>query len=103
MPSTSNVHPLENVTQINADKVIVEVKDNEEFVRFELSEPLLLAKLTEEVATRLNLEMASFKLKYVDEEGDAILLTRDSDLDLCPMTRTATGQPRIRLLVQRQD
>ncbi|KAG6433580.1 hypothetical protein SASPL_105194 [Salvia splendens] len=93
LPSTSNVHPLENMTQIitgSADKVIVKVKYNEEFIRFELSEPLLLAKLTEEVAMRLNLEMASFKLKYVDEEGDAILLTRDSDLDLCPKTRTAT-------------
>ncbi|KAL1543584.1 protein NLP6-like [Salvia divinorum] len=104
LPSTDNVHPLENVTQINtgsADKVIVKVKYNEDLIKFELSLPLLgLAKLTEEVATSLNLEMGSFKLKYMDEDGDEILLTRDADLQLCPKARTTTGKTLIQLLVR---
>ncbi|KAL1543585.1 protein NLP6-like isoform X1 [Salvia divinorum] len=103
LPSTGNVHPLENVTQINtesAEKVIVKVKYNEDLIKFELSLSLLgLAKLTEEVATSLNLEMGSFKLKYMDEDGDEILLTSDADLQLCPKTQTTTGNALIQLLV----
>ncbi|KAG6432464.1 hypothetical protein SASPL_104040 [Salvia splendens] len=78
LPSTGNVHPLENVTQINKR----------------------LAKLIEEVTTSLNLEMGNFKLKYMDEDGDEILLTRDADLQLCPKTRTTTGEALIQLLVR---
>ncbi|XP_047954959.1 protein NLP6-like isoform X2 [Salvia hispanica] len=89
LPSTDNFHPLDNVTQINTGRVIVKVKYKEDLIKFELSLSLLgLAKLSEEVAKSLNLEMGSFKLKYMDEDGDEILISRDVDLQLCPKTRT---------------
>ena len=104
LPSTANVHPLENVAQINkssSEKVIVKVKYNEDLIKFELSLSLVgLAKLIEEVTTSLNLEMGSFKLKYMDEDGDEILISRDVDLQLCPKTRTTKGETLIQLLVR---
>ncbi|KAL1543587.1 protein NLP6-like isoform X3 [Salvia divinorum] len=85
----------------SSNMVIVKVKYKEDLIKFELSLPLLrFRKLSEEVATSLNLEIGSFKLRYVDEDGDEILLTRDVDLQLCPKTRTATGEPLIQLLVR---
>ncbi|XP_042017789.1 uncharacterized protein LOC121765656 [Salvia splendens] len=77
LPSTDNLHTLDNMTQINtgsADKVIIKVKYKEDIIKFELSLSLLgLAKLSEEVAMSLNLEIGSFKLKYMDEVGDEIV------------------------------
>ena len=101
LPSTDNFRPLDNVTQINTGKVIVKVMYKEDLIKFELSLSLLgLAKLSEEVAKSLNLEMSSFKLKYMDEDGDEILITRDVDLQLCPKTRTTKGKTVIQLLVR---
>ncbi|XP_042016982.1 protein NLP7-like [Salvia splendens] len=101
LPSTDNFHSLDNVTQINTGRVIVKVKYKEYFIRLESSLSLLgLANLSEEVATSLNLEMGSFKLKYMDEDGDEILITRDADLQLCPKTRTKKGDTLIQLLVR---
>ncbi|XP_042016990.1 protein NLP6-like isoform X5 [Salvia splendens] len=104
LPSTDNLHTVDNMTQINtgsADKVIIKVKYKEDLIKFELSlSSLGLAKLSEEVAMSLNLEMGSFKLKYMDEDGDEILITRDVDLQLCPKARTTKGETLIQLLVR---
>ncbi|XP_057801184.1 protein NLP5-like isoform X2 [Salvia miltiorrhiza] len=106
-PSTNNLQPLDtspdrDVTQTNTkgvEKVIIKVKYKDN-IKFELSLSLGVAKLMEEVATRLNLEMGTFKLKYLDEDYDEILLIRDDDLQLCPKTQTATGKTCIQLLVR---
>lgn len=85
-------------------KVIVKVKHEEDIIKFELDlgpSMGLVDKVFELVATKLNLEMGTFKLKYLDEDGDEILLTCDDDLRLCPKTRTATtGKNNIQLLVR---
>ncbi|KAL1562986.1 protein NLP7-like [Salvia divinorum] len=102
-PSIGNRHLLDDVTETNTkspDKVIVKVKYKKHLIKFEFSLSLGLAELTKEVAMSLNLEMGSFKLKYVDEDGDEILLTRAVDLQLCPKSRTTRGEALIRLLVR---
>ncbi|XP_042017297.1 protein NLP6-like isoform X2 [Salvia splendens] len=104
LPSIDNLHTVDNMTQINtgsADKVIIKVKYKEDSIKFESSLSLLgLAKLSEEVTMSLNLEMGTFKLKYMDEDGDEIYITRDVDLKLCPKTRTKKGETLIQLLVR---
>ncbi|XP_047947243.1 protein NLP7-like [Salvia hispanica] len=99
-PAIGNLHPLDDVTETNADKVIVKVKYKKDLIKFEWSMSLGLVELSAEVAMRLNLGMDSFKLKYKDEDGDEILLTRDVDLQVCPKSRTIRGETLIRLLVR---
>ena len=99
-PAIGNLHPLDDVTETNADKVIVKVKYKKDLIKFEWSMSLGLVELSAEVAMRLNLGMDSFKLKYKDEDGDEILLTRDVDLQVCPNSRTIRGETLIRLLVR---
>ncbi|KAL7150096.1 hypothetical protein ABFS83_05G085800 [Erythranthe nasuta] len=89
-----------NVQTIKADTVIVKAKYDDDTIRFELDLPLGMEKLVEEVANRLELEMGSFKLKYLDEENEEISLTRDSDLLHCPKYPTASGESFIKLLVR---
>ncbi|PWA45807.1 PB1 domain, RWP-RK domain, Lambda repressor-like, DNA-binding domain protein [Artemisia annua] len=52
----------------------------EDMVRFsfELSDGFI--KLEEEIATRFQLKLGSFSLKYKDEDGDMILIACDSSL-----------------------
>ncbi|KAH6806914.1 hypothetical protein C2S51_028022 [Perilla frutescens var. frutescens] len=93
--SSSNI----NVEEA-AEKVMIKVKYEEDFIRFELCLPLRVSELFEEVAMGLALEMGSFKLKYVDEDDDEISVTRDSHLQCCPWKQTPTGKPYIPLLVR---
>lgn len=80
--------------------MMIKVKYGEDIIKFELCAPLGLTKLTKEVATRLNLEIGTFKLKYEDEDGDEILLTNDVDLQLCRKTQIAMGETYIQLYVR---
>ncbi|KAL7150091.1 hypothetical protein ABFS83_05G085300 [Erythranthe nasuta] len=89
-----------NVQTIKADTVIVKAKYDDDTIRFELGLPLGMEKLVKEVANRLKLEMGSFKLKYLDEENEEILLTRDADLLHCPKYPTASGESFIKLFVR---
>lgn len=81
------------------EKVIMKVRFKEDTIKFESRMPLGVSRIFEEVGVRLNLEMGSFKLKYVDEDDDEIILTCDADLKLCPESLSATGKTFIQLLV----
>ncbi|KAH6798351.1 hypothetical protein C2S51_034835 [Perilla frutescens var. frutescens] len=83
-----------------AEKVIIKVKCEEDTIKFELCLSLGVGKLFDEVAKRLNLMIGSFKLKYVDEDNDEILLTCDADLQLCSKSLTATSKTCIQLFIQ---
>ncbi|KAH6806850.1 hypothetical protein C2S51_027958 [Perilla frutescens var. frutescens] len=82
-----------------AEKAIIRVKYEEDTIKFELCLSLEVSKIFEEVVRRLNLKMDSFKLKYVDEDNEEILLSCDDDLQLCPKSQTATGKTCIQLFV----
>ncbi|KAL7111450.1 hypothetical protein ACP275_05G088600 [Erythranthe tilingii] len=88
------------IVQPEADTMIVKAKYDDDTKRFKLGLPLGMEKLVEEVANRLELEIGSFKLKYLDEENEEIWLTRDSDLLDCPKYPTASGESFIKLFVR---
>ncbi|KAH6798252.1 hypothetical protein C2S52_022806 [Perilla frutescens var. hirtella] len=88
------------VVQEEAEKVIIKVKFEEDIIKFELRLSLGLAKLSEEVATRLNLKIGTFKLKYLDEDDDEVLLACDADLQYCSNSRMAMGKTYILLFVR---
>ncbi|XP_057801128.1 protein NLP6-like [Salvia miltiorrhiza] len=96
--NTESTHPL--IVEKETEKVIIKVKDKEDTIKFELCLSLGVGKLFEEVAKKFNLKVGAFKLKYMDEDEDEILLTCDEDLQLCPKSQTATGKTCIHFYVQ---
>ncbi|GJT50627.1 NLP3-like protein, partial [Tanacetum coccineum] len=66
---------------------------------FKLSDGFI--KLEEQIATRFQLKLGSFKLKYTDTEGDIILIACDSSLSISVDDfRLSGGQTVIRLVVK---
>ncbi|KAH6796468.1 hypothetical protein C2S51_037454 [Perilla frutescens var. frutescens] len=88
------------IVQGEAEKVMIKVKYGEDTIKFKLCLSLGVGKLFEEVANRLALKMDTFKIKYLDEDNDEILVTCDADLEICPMRQNANGNTCIQLFVQ---
>ncbi|KAL6518679.1 hypothetical protein OROHE_017729 [Orobanche hederae] len=83
------------------EPLIIKVHCKEDIIKFEFDLPLGISKLFEKVGKRLNLKANTFKLKYVDEDNDEIMMTHDDeDLHLCCYSQTTKFKPLIRLLVR---
>jgi hypothetical protein len=65
-------------------------------IKFEISTSSKMIHLEEELRKRLKVEMGSFTIKYMDEEGDLILITCDADLSYCIRS---SGKIPIRMVV----
>lgn len=83
-----------------SDVVLIKAKFGDDTVKVELFVSSGIGKLAEEVGRRFNLRIGSFKLKYLDEDDQWILLACDDDLQLCVKTLTALGKTPIQVLVQ---
>jgi hypothetical protein len=83
-------HPAESST------VIAKVKYGDDFIIFEISSLSNLAVLQEEITKRFKLKNGSFDIRYVDEDGDWILIRKDDDFRLCMRTLQT---PKVKMLV----
>lgn len=79
VPQTSTRYPT---GQAEAKNVIIKVRFEDDTIKLELCPLSGMEKLLNEVAIRLSLKVGGFKLKYLDEDGDDILLACDADLQL---------------------
>nr|GFC89609.1 NIN-like protein [Tanacetum cinerariifolium] len=71
---------IENATKSRVKILTIKATYNENMVKFPFTLLDGLEKLKEMVATRFQLKPGSFKLKYVDKDGDEILIACDTDL-----------------------
>nr|GFC19130.1 NIN-like protein [Tanacetum cinerariifolium] len=71
---------IENATKSRVKILTIKATYNENMVKFPFMLLDGLEKLKEMVATRFQLKPGSFKLKYVDKDGDEILIACDTDL-----------------------
>ena len=55
----------------------------DDIIMFQLSFSSRMKDLEEEVGKRLKLEIRTFRIKYVDGDGDRILIACDGDLKYC--------------------
>nr|GEX28225.1 hypothetical protein [Tanacetum cinerariifolium] len=91
---------IENATASAVKKLTIKATYKENMVKFPFTLLDGLEKLKEMVATRFRLRLGSFKLKYVDEDDDMILIACDTDLMLLVGDpRQPINQPVTRLLV----
>ncbi|KAA8546723.1 hypothetical protein F0562_003140 [Nyssa sinensis] len=83
------------------DTRIVNIKAayGEDTIRFQMSSTSGIDELKEEVTKRLMLEANTFSIKYLDDEGDWVLIACDADLQVSMNISSSSGNNIIRLLV----
>lgn len=101
---------MSHTTAMESDQILTELSEakfavikatfGDDIVKIMLCLSSKLKKLNEEVARRFKLQIGSFKMKYLDEEDQLILLACNEDLQLCMKTLTALGKTPIQVLVQ---
>ena len=62
------------------ENILIKVAYESKTIKFQFGLLDGLVKLNELVATRFHLKLGTFSLKYMDEDGDMILIANDSDL-----------------------
>ncbi|PWA97417.1 NIN-like protein [Artemisia annua] len=91
---------IEDATASAVKNLTIKATYKENMVKFPFTLLDGLERLKEMVATRFQLRLGSFKLKYVDEEDDMILIACDTDLmELVGDTSQPVNQPVTRLFV----
>ncbi|KAL8540759.1 hypothetical protein ACS0TY_002109 [Phlomoides rotata] len=81
------------IVEPKVDMVVIKAKYEDDTIRIELCRSEGLENLLNEVGRRLKLSVESFKLKYMDEDDDEILLACDDDLQHFLKISTAMDKP----------
>lgn len=84
----------------SGSKITVKATYKEDMVRFKFEPSLGCSQLYEEVAKRFKLQMATFQLKYLDDEEEWVLLVSDSDLRECLEILSFVGTRSVKFLVR---
>ncbi|CAA0819850.1 Protein NLP9 [Striga hermonthica] len=92
-----------SVGKMQKSKLVVKATYKEDIVRFKFEARGRCAEVYEEVAKRFRLNMGEFQLKYLDDEGEWVLLVTDSDLNECLETLDCMGSCYLKLLVRDCD
>lgn len=72
----------------------------EDTIQFELCRlSLEVGKVFEQAARKLDLELGTFKLKYLGEDGCEILLASEDDFQYCSESQTAKGKTCIQFFL----
>ncbi|KAK1408226.1 hypothetical protein QVD17_39861 [Tagetes erecta] len=85
---------------LNKDTLTVKVEYVEDMIKFQLSiSQLTFLNVEKEIRMKFNLNLGSYKLKYLDEDGDWITLTSDQELSDCIQSSTKSHRNVLRLCV----
>lgn len=66
------------------EKVVVIVRHEHNFIKFEICPKCGVNKIFEQVITEFGLEGDTFKILYTDEVDEVVLVIDNDDLQLCP-------------------
>ncbi|KAJ1382237.1 Protein NLP, PB1 domain [Sesbania bispinosa] len=78
--------------------VTIKATYREDIIRFRVSLTRGIVEL-KEVAKRLNLEVGTFDIKYLDDDHEWVLIACDADLQECMDVSRSSGRNIIRVLV----
>ncbi|KAA8539140.1 hypothetical protein F0562_025832 [Nyssa sinensis] len=95
-------HMMPHVTTMQDLKTVdIKAAYKGTLIRFKLPPTAVMAKLEEEIVKRLTfLQVGCFKVTYLDEDNDSILLACDSDLQNYIKTSIASGITKIRMFIE---
>ncbi|XP_020104977.1 protein NLP2-like isoform X2 [Ananas comosus] len=95
--SDKNVTPAD----INCGLAIrIKATYKEDTVRFKFFPSMGWYQLTEEIGKRFKLSTGTFQLKYLDDEGEWVLLMNNSDLQECVEILESMGTESLRIMVR---
>jgi hypothetical protein len=83
----------------NSSSIMVKATYRDDTIKFPLSLSSGKRDLEKEVTTRLNFSPGSFVLKYLDEDGDWVLLTCDADLRTCMTTLRSAAKTTVKMSI----
>ncbi|KAK1408212.1 hypothetical protein QVD17_39847 [Tagetes erecta] len=85
---------------INKNTLTVKVEYADDMIKFQLSiSQSTIVTFEKEIRMKFNLKLGSYKLKYLDEDGDWISLTSDQELSDCIQCTTKSHRNVLRLRV----
>ena len=109
-PPSSDINPTQMIAALSIamphvtsrqemNSVTIKATYREDMIRFRISLSSGIAKLKEEVAKRLRLEVGTFDIKYLDDDHEWILIARDADLHECMDVSRSSNSNMIRVSV----
>lgn len=93
--------PVVAHTSQNLNTITVKVTYNGAHIRFKLPDSSGISELEENVIKRLHLERNTFTIKYLDDDGEWILITCDEDVQECIEVSRHLETKTIRMLIDR--
>ncbi|XP_059653886.1 protein NLP3-like [Cornus florida] len=72
----------------------------DDMIKFQLPFSSRMVELEEEVSESLKLNVGTYKIKYLDDDGDRILITRDKDLQYCMSASNSLGMDTIKMFIE---
>ncbi|KAK1408215.1 hypothetical protein QVD17_39850 [Tagetes erecta] len=93
---------IQDPSILNLNKNILTIKAayRDDMIKFHLPiSPTSFLTVKKEIGEKLNLSVGSYKLKYLDEDGDWISLTSDEDMSDCIKSSKMLDQVVVRLRV----
>lgn len=102
LPSFSAVGNADKDKEVSKELSLTTVKATHrgDTVRFKLSQACSYSDMLEEVGKRFKLKRGSFDLKYLDDEGEWVLLTCDEDVAECFDSLGTSGANHVRVMVR---
>lgn len=100
-PSVMPPAPVVAHTSQNLNTITVKVTYKGAHIRFKLPDSSGMSELEENVIKRLHLERNTFTIKYLDDDGEWILITCDEDVQECIEVSRHLETKTIRMLIDR--
>lgn len=89
-----------STVSINKNTLIIKVEHADDMIRFRLPiSQATFATIENEIGIRFKLTLGSYKLKYLDEDGDWISLTSDEEMSVCINSSTKSNLIIVKLRV----
>ncbi|KAI5673538.1 hypothetical protein M9H77_13902 [Catharanthus roseus] len=98
--SASNVQTTTNAGEaLDDSSIMVKATYKDDIIKFRFPVSSGKLDLEKEIAMRLKLSVGSFKIEYLDEDDEWILIACDTDIETCVSTLKSPGKTTIKILV----
>ncbi|XP_059663512.1 protein NLP6-like [Cornus florida] len=95
----SHITPLV-ITPQEASTMTIKATCGDDMIKFQIHFSAKMVELEEEVSKRLKFNVGIYKIKYIDDDGDRILIACDKDLQDCISASNSLGMKTIKMFIE---
>ncbi|XP_059653133.1 protein NLP7-like isoform X2 [Cornus florida] len=100
-PTCSDAHMTQLIRPPpEAKTMTIKATYGDDMIKFDLSFSSRIVELNQEVSERLKLNVGTYKIKYLDDADDQILITGDKDLQYCMTAFNSLGMNTIKMFIE---